>query len=255
MSPYSGRPEDEWLDITHELVKRHPFNLKSILDASLSAWNTLWKTTVGAGPTSVALTDLNVPATVIGYFFEVILAAELALLYPDHWRGSQSKAEKDLVYLPDQSYSVEVKTSGQSGYRIFGNRSYAQRAERIDRVQKEKSGYYLTVNFFGQTLTMLRFGWIDEDDWMPQAAPTGQMAGLPDTVYKYKLIAIPGKYRANAPVGFLRGVGPKTAQWLGERGISTIEQFQKSAADLPEKLTRILKANEEFLASCTDSLE
>ena len=44
--------------------------------------------------------------------------------------------------------------------------------------KKEKSGFYITVNFFNQTLTLMRFGWIDADDWDPQEAPTGQMAGL-----------------------------------------------------------------------------
>ena len=77
-SPYSGKPESEWLAITEQLVASHPLNRRRLRDAVIKTWSTLWQTTVGAGETSVKLTDLNVPATVVGYFFEVLLARELA---------------------------------------------------------------------------------------------------------------------------------------------------------------------------------
>ena len=181
------------------------------------------------------LSDLNVPATVIGYFFEVLLARELELLCPDEWRGGASKDEKDLVYVPDPSLSIEVKTSGQLGYRIYGNRSYGQTAANDTLVKKEKSGYYLTVIFVGRALTLIRFGWIDADDWKPQAAPTGQMAGLSDAVYTSKLIPIAGEYRASAPIELLHGVGASTASEFHRCGITTIGDLLATSRGIAEE--------------------
>jgi ScaI restriction endonuclease len=249
-SPYKGLPRREWLSMTERLVAKHPLGLDLILESSLSAWASLWQTTVGAEETSVSLADLDVPATVIGYFFEVLLARELSHRCTGKWRGGQTKGEKDLVYIPNSEYSIEVKTSGQPGYRIYGNRSYGQRARSTSVAQKEKSGYYLAANFFGRSLTLLRFGWIDAGDWKPQVAPTGQMAGLSDAVYAYKLIPISGAYRASAPIELLNGIGPATARRFHEIGTKTIQDLLGRARELPKKLAEIVSKNEGFLRDC-----
>jgi len=251
-SPYSGRPESAWLGITGKLVEKHPLKRGVLLQAAISTWGTLWQTTVGSGRTSVGLAELKVPATIIGYFFEILLAMELERRQPMVWRGSQSKDEKDLVYLPDPAFSVEIKTSGQRGFKVYGNRSYGQRTARDVPAKKEKSGYYITVNFFGQTLTLLRFGWIDADDWDPQEAPTGQMAGLGKAVYDYELLAISGSYRQQAPVIVLDGVGPKTEELLAGIGIRTVGDLMRYTGELPPALTRIKDSNGDFLAACID---
>src|SRR5438128_78782 len=147
---YSDRPESEWLGITQRLVAGHPLELDVLRDAVIKTWSTLWQTTVGAGETSVRLTELNVPATVVGYFFEVLLARELERREPASWHGTQSKEQKDLVYIPEPELSVEIKTSGQAGFKVYGNRSHGQKSENELLVKKEKSGFYITVNFFGQ---------------------------------------------------------------------------------------------------------
>ncbi|XZO04092.1 MAG: ScaI family restriction endonuclease [Microcoleus sp.] len=66
---------------------------------------------------------------------------------------------------------------------------------------KDKSGYYLVVNFqkFNpkiegvQTLNinLVRFGWIDREDWQGQTAATGQQAKLSPDVERYKLLKLP----------------------------------------------------------------
>jgi hypothetical protein len=251
-SPYSGRPESSWLGITHQLVRNHPLKPAMLLEAALTTWATLWRTTVGTGPLSVKLTDLRVPATIVGYFFEVLLARELERRAPKLWRGTQSKDEKDLVYLPDPALSVEIKTSGQAGFKVYGNRSYGQKSGIDLLVKKEKSGFYITVNFFHQTLTLIRFGWIDADDWDPQEAPTGQMAGLKQAVYDYKLIPVPGSYRQKAPVLLLDGVGPATAAQLAGFGIHTIGDLLHFKGELPARLARMIQKNQNFLDKCTD---
>jgi hypothetical protein len=207
---------------------------------------------LGTGPLAVKLADLRVPATVVGYFFEVLLARELERRDP-LWRGSQSKDEKDLVYLRDPAMSVEIKTSGQPGFKVYGNRSYGQKGAADLSAKKEKSGFYITVNFFGRVLTLIRFGWIDADDWDPQEAPTGQMAGLKESVYAYKLIPLPGSYRQQAPVLLLAGVGPATEAQFAEAGIHTVGDLLRHQGQLPSRLARIVQKNRAFLDGCVDA--
>lgn len=251
-SPYAGKPQSAWLGITQKLVSNHPLKSAELLDAATTAWATLWQTTVGTGSLSVKLSDLKVPATIIGYFFEVLLARELERRTPTLWRGNLSKEDKDLVYIPDPAFSVEIKTSGQAGFKVYGNRSYGQKSGTDVAPKKEKSGYYITVNFYNQTLSLIRFGWIDAADWDPQEAPTGQMAGLKQPVYDHKLLSLPGTYRQHAPVLLLDGVGPPTADQFAQLGITTIGDLIRYEEELPSRLSRIKQRNQKFLDECTE---
>jgi hypothetical protein len=190
------------------------------------SWGTLWLTKIGEGETAIPIAELDVPAMVAGFFFEKLFARELQLRFPSNWRGGRSKDEKDLVFLPNSFFSTEMKTSGQLGTKIYGNRSYGQKAEAESLVTKtEKSGYYISVNFYGKTLTLIRFGWIDEFDWKPQASSTGQAASLPIEVYQNKLIEIPGDYRLSAPVGILEGIGRKRIEIFAKENVKTIQEL------------------------------
>jgi hypothetical protein len=225
-SPYQGEPIEKWQQITVDLIGRHPLKLEVIRDTAIATWGILWQTRIGEGSTSVLLAEVNAPATVIGYFFERLFARALEQRFPAEWRGGRTKEEKDLVYLPDPTFSVEIKTSGQLGFKVFGNRSYKQDPTDPSLLSKpEKSGYYITANFHERTLMLLRFGWIDHDDWKPQKAATGQAAGLADEVYKYKLVTIAGDYRLHAHVGVLSTVGRKTATLLAAQGINTVSDL------------------------------
>ncbi len=252
ISPYSGKPESSWLGTTQQLISSHPLKSPELLDAATTAWATLWQTTVGTGAISVRLSDLRVPATIVGYFFEVLLARELERRAPTSWRGNLSKEDKDLVYIPDPAFSVEIKTSGQAGFKVFGNRSYGQKSGTDLIPKKEKSGFYITVNFYHRTLTLIRFGWIDASDWDPQEAPTGQMAGLKPAVYENKLVPIPGAYRQHAPVILLDSVGPSTSEQLRKLGISTIGDLLRFDQELPDIVTRIRRKNQKFLDGCVE---
>ena len=68
-------------------------------------------------------------------------------------------------------------------------------------------------------------GWIDLEDWQPQKAATGQAATLKDEVYQHKLIEITGKYRLNAPIGLLDGIGKKRIRIFASEGIKTIRDL------------------------------
>lgn len=171
---------------------------------------------------------------------------------PPHSGVEICKDDKDLVYIPDPAFSVETKTSGQAGFKVYGNRSYGQKSATDVAPKKEKSGYYITVNFHSQILSLIRFGWIDAADWDPQEAPTGQMAGLKQTVYDKKLIPLPGTYRQLAPVLLLDGVGPPTADQFAQLGITTIGDLMRYEEELPSRLSRIKQKNQNFLDECTE---
>ena len=225
-SPYQATNREEWMRITRELVGNHPLDLATIRDVGVRCWDTLWRTKIGEGTSAISLNSIEVPSTVVGYFFERLFAHELAREFPESWRGGRSKGEKDFVYLVDDAFSVEMKASGQLGTKVFGNRSYGQQGQEGNLVTKvEKSGYYITVNFYRQTLILLRFGWIDFEDWRPQGSETGQSATLPDYVYEHKLVQIPGAYRLAAPVSILRGVGPRKTEVLAREGVEKIGQL------------------------------
>lgn len=230
-SPYQNKPIENWKEITRSLVAQHPLSGTLILDAAMISWNRLWNTRIGDTAVGFPLAEINPPATVIGYMFEKLFANELATRLPGRWRGGIG-SEKDLHCMEDGSLSVEMKSSGQLGDKIYGNRSYGQSLQIGNSAKKDKSGFYITVNFYGQTLTLLRFGWIDASDWQSQQSSTGQMAGLPPAVYQYKLLPILGPYMLNAPVQLLEGVGPRAAEELYRSGINTIADLL-NAINLP----------------------
>lgn len=119
-----------------------------------------------------------------------LIPLELATRFPGVWRGEENAADKDVVYVPDSLFSMEIKTSSHPT-QIFGNRSYAQRG---GTGKKSKSGYYLAVIFdkimrttASAKLRRIRFGWLDHEDWLGQTAATGQQARLSPEVERGKL--------------------------------------------------------------------
>lgn len=236
-SPYAGTSVTQWDQISRSLVKAHPLTPELIHDAAMLSWSRLWNTWIGDSAVGFPIVEINPPATVIGYMFEKLFAKELAGRLPGAWRGGVG-SEKDLHCLVDETKSVEMKASGQLGYKIYGNRSYGQVLENVGAAKKDKSGYYITVNFYGQTLTLLRFGWIDSSDWQAQKSPTGQMAGLGSEVYAHKLIPILGKYLLNGPIQLFDGVGGKAAKELSNLGLTTIGQLIL-ADSVPQKYGRL----------------
>ena len=226
LSPYSNLDMVDWEPKTLELIEQYPLSLAELRDIALQTWQILWQTRIGTGQSAIRLDEIDVPAMVVGYFFEKLYARELGTRYPNQWRSGRSRDEKDLVCLTNPFFSTEMKSSGQLSTKIYGNRSYAQRAERDSSMSKvEKSGYYITVNFYQTILTLLRFGWVDYEDWQPQRAATGQAATLRDEVYKFKLVEIRGDYRLNGPIGLLNGVGEKRIEIFASEGIKTIRDL------------------------------
>jgi hypothetical protein len=141
-SPYAGKSKSEWKLITEELISKHPINEKSLVDIILLAWNNIFETSIGRNNLKIGKHIFPKPQ-VIGALMHELIPAEMAASYPTQWRGEANAGDKDIVYVPNDFYSVELKTSSNPS-RIFGNRSYAQRPTNG---KKGKDGFYIAVNF------------------------------------------------------------------------------------------------------------
>lgn len=192
VSPYKDTHPKKRLDVTHKLVNEHPLKPTEIVKVVLAAWESIFASRLGTKAFHIGKEIFPKPQ-IMGFFLHELIPLELASRYPKRWRGERSSGDKDIVYVPDERFSIEVKTSSNPNH-IFGNRSYAQETTAN---KKTKTGYYLAVNFqkFSASLKrpnilLVRFGWLDSTDWLGQKAATGQQSRLPPEVESYKLLEI-----------------------------------------------------------------
>jgi hypothetical protein len=190
-SPYDNVPVREWETVTRRLIEEHPLPKEEIVNVVISSWKSIFDSSLGTKGFKIGK-DIFPKPQIMGFLLHELIPLELAAKYPTMWRGEINTSDKDIVYIPDDSYSIEVKTSSNPSH-IFGNRSYAQ---DTTNKKKSKSGYYLAINFgkYGNNkipqITLIRFGWIDADDWIGQKSATGQQSHLSPDVEKYKLLVI-----------------------------------------------------------------
>ncbi|HPJ81976.1 MAG TPA: ScaI family restriction endonuclease [Saccharofermentans sp.] len=194
-SPYRGLSVGCWKEKTQELIKMHPLSDKDIVDVVLSSWKSIFDSQFGTAGFKIGV-DIFPKPQILGFLLHELIPLELGSRFPTQWRGDEVSSEKDLVYIPNKKYSIELKTSSNPRH-IYGNRSYAQKSTRG---KKAKSGYYLAVNFRkvskGSTgkafpkIRLIRFGWLDSTDWTGQAAQTGQQASLSKEIETTKLLPL-----------------------------------------------------------------
>lgn len=190
-SPYDGLPEELWVGKTKELIAEHPLDADEIVEVVLGSWESIFQSKIGLKGFTIGQ-HLQPTPQIMGSFLHELIPLEFEARSPGKWRRDKSAKDKDLVYLPDESYSVEIKTSS-SPKNIYGNRSFAQDSEAA---KKSKSGYYLAVNFqkFSSAkepkVRLVRFGWLDHTDWIGQASSTGQQARLAPTTERSKLLVL-----------------------------------------------------------------
>jgi ScaI restriction endonuclease len=192
-SPYHGLSVSGWEAKTRELINAHPIDSTELYQIVVQVWDDIFESGIGSKPFKIGV-DLFPRPQIMGFFLHELIPLELEYRYSSLWRREETSDEKDIVYIPDKSFSFEIKTSS-SARSIYGNRSYAQKS---DTSKKSKSGYYLAINFekFAKprkkpTLKLVRFGWLDHEDWQGQAAATGQQARLSRDVEQYKLLVLP----------------------------------------------------------------
>ena len=191
-SPYTKLAATKWLKKTEALAANYPLKMDELVDVVQTSWSSIFKSKIGSKHFRIGAHLFPKPQ-IMAFFLHELIPLELAARYPGVWRGEEASADKDVVFVPDTSYSMEIKASSHPT-QIFGNRSYAQ---LNGKGKKSKSGYYLAVNFDkvvknGATpkLRRIRFGWLDHEDWLGQAAATGQQARLSAEVERGKLLVL-----------------------------------------------------------------
>ena len=188
-SPYEGLPEDGWAAKTKRLISAHPLAVEEMVEVTRASWNHIFASRIGEFSIG---SDILPRPQVMGFFLHELIALDFEARYPHQWRRDQKSSEKDLVFIPNDLFSTEIKTSSSKN-KIFGNRSYAQVGESN---KKSKSGYFLAINFGKFTgdvrpeVNLIRFGWLDHSDWVGQKAPTGQQAHLTTQAEQLKLITL-----------------------------------------------------------------
>lgn len=196
-SPYHGLNLQDSASVvaqTLSLLQAYPATSRQVVDAVLASWNALQSSQIGRARIGVHVFPTP---QVLGAFLHELVPLEMAAISPGQWRPDVLASEKDLVYVPDDAYSTEIKTS-KSPQRIFGNRSFGQVTTGVSK--KLKSGYYIAVNFTpwerdGQDsvvprVHLIRVGWLDHSDWIGQAAESGQAAGLGPQTENTQLLTI-----------------------------------------------------------------
>jgi hypothetical protein len=189
---YAGLPGPDWLSVTRAAIESHPLTTEEVVDLVQTSWQSIFASSFGSEGFRIGKDFFPTPQ-VIGFLLHELMALELTSRYPDEWRRDLKSTEKDLIYLPDDDFSTEVKTSSNPN-QVFGNRSYAQPNTTL---KKSKDGYCITVNFRRPApsspgaILRVGFGWLDHTDWIAQSAPTGQQARLAPHAYDYKLISLP----------------------------------------------------------------
>lgn len=190
-SPYFGHLESEWPQITKQLIDEFPLSGQVLVSIVESAWNTLYSSSFGDSDIKIGQ-DIFLPAQATGVILERLIAVCLAN-QDSRWRGGQEKYEKDIVCTFNNRYSFEIKTSSsKSG--LYGNRSTGYLSN--NRV-KYRTGYYLVINYklpkeedLSRHIWKIRFGWIDDEDWIGQNKPTGQQASIGAKLAKLKLVTL-----------------------------------------------------------------
>jgi len=191
-SPYSGLDSTNWKEVTKQLIKDHPLEPDEIVEVVLAVWESIFKSKMGTKGFHIGKQIFPKPQ-IMGFLLHELIPLELSAKYPKKWRGEKDASDKDIVYIPNEYYSIEVKTSSNPNH-IYGNRSYAQ---ATTKGKKSKTGFYLAINFekFSKTIDrpnirLIRFGWLDSDDWIGQKANTGQQSRLSTEVETCKLLEL-----------------------------------------------------------------
>jgi hypothetical protein len=205
-SPYQNSAPEAWLKITQQLIEARPLSSKDMVGAVQQSWQQIFESKIG--PLSIGVHIFPTPQ-IIGAILHELIPYNLAAMYPTMYKVGNSKTEKDIVCVADNSYSIEIKTSSNPR-EIFANRSYAQPTSPTEL--KPKNGYYLTINFerfiqltdgsykpllrdesemilYPQIL-QIKFGYLEHTDWIPQNSATGQQARLNTQAKRMKLLRI-----------------------------------------------------------------
>ena len=184
MNPYKDINVESWYSITEGLVESHPLK-PFIVDFCLKSWESILNGKINTY-LNLKICQMSISPQATGALLHDIIPEYIERNVKGFRKGTGR--EKDIVCVCDESLSIELKTSSQKS--IYGNRSYAKFTDG-----KNKSGYYLTVNFekisgINPKILLIQMGWLDHTDWQAQKSETGQQASLSKAAKSNKLITL-----------------------------------------------------------------
>ena len=102
-SPYQNQTAENWEKITRDLINEHPLTESQIIQAVLLSWEQIFKSKIG--PLSIGKQIFPTPQIMSTILHELI-PYNLAENVCNDYRVGDSKLEKDIVYIPDNKYSI-----------------------------------------------------------------------------------------------------------------------------------------------------
>lgn len=184
-------PKDtsKWTATTEALLRAFPLKMPQLVETVLASWEDIFHSRLGSKGYAIGK-DIWPEPQVIGFLLHELIPLNLAATYRRKWARGAAAHQFDAIYLPDDDFSFEIKTSS-SASGIFGNRSYAHIS---DDASKRRGSFFLAVNFgkFAERevrpeIMLIRFGWLGPSDWVGRRAESGQQARLTKEAKAYKL--------------------------------------------------------------------
>ncbi len=169
---------------TEGLVSKHPLPAR-IVDLCLKSWQSILNGEINTY-LNMKICDMNISPQATGALLHDVIPEYITKNVSGFRKGVGK--EKDVVCEYDDVFSFEIKTSSQKS--IYGNRSYAK-----SDTGKDKSGYFLAINFEKISantprILMIQMGWLDHSDWIGQKSETGQQASLTKEARQNKLVVL-----------------------------------------------------------------
>jgi hypothetical protein len=179
----------KWSQTTDKLLRVFPLAMGDLVKVVLACWEDIFHSKIGAWQYRIGK-DIWPEPQIMGFLLHELVPLNLAATYPGKWQRCQAAGQCDAVYIPNDDWSFEIKTSS-SRNGIFGNRSYAHVSEGA---RKRRGSFFLAVNFgkfatksSRPEISLIRFGWLGSKDWIGQKAESGQQAHLTKESKAYKL--------------------------------------------------------------------
>lgn len=207
-SPYEGLKqgkeiidENRFLEVTNKLIKDYPLNEEQMISLCTKAWNIIKEMNIKILEKEYKLVDLHLHGSTYGGLIDIALRELIVQSDESKWDRPVSKADKDVINKQDKKFSLEIKSGGQSNTHVFGNRSSNLEGKNE---QKSMAGYYITLNYYNDAMYLIRFGWLDKEDWKEQVEG-GQQAKIEESAYKFNLNILYGRYLMDTPTDLLLG--------------------------------------------------
>jgi hypothetical protein len=107
-----------------------------------AAWNDIFESQIGSKGLKIGV-DIFPSGQVMGALLHELIPREFADAHPTLWRPEIAATDKDIVFIPDDKFSIELKTSSDPS-QILETRVMPR---TTTDGKKLKDGYYLVVNY------------------------------------------------------------------------------------------------------------